>query len=444
MGPCRLLRNDDGVFHDVTAAAGVAGERDDWTTSAGWFDYDLDGDLDLFVCNYVRWSRQMNLDRALRPHPLGGVRGSLAPHNFDATFCKLYRNDGQGLFSDVSHTAGIESRRDDPAAPLGKALGVCFADLNGDEWPDIVVANDSVRNFAFLNRQDGTFAEEGQTLGLAYGPDGKARSGMGIDIADFRNDGGLGVAIGNFSGEMTALFVASKREAGQFRDDAIAAGIGPETRPYLTFGLFFFDYDLDGRQDLLQANGHVESEITSSAAGQTYAQRAQLFWNCGGQAERDFVEVTAEQAGPDLFQPLVGRGAAYGDLDGDGDLDVVLTGIGSQARVLRNDRQPGHHWVRLKLVGQKSNRDAIGVRVELKAGGVWQRQTVNPAKSYLSQCELALTFGLGKTATVDEARVVWPGGRTQAIDGLRVDSLTVIDEPAEKDPAAEKVPTAGD
>jgi hypothetical protein len=221
------------------------------------------------------------------------------------------------------------------------------------------------------------------------------------------------------------MFVSSK---GSFSDDANAVGIGAATRPYLTFGLFFFDYDLDGRLDFLQTNGHVDYEIAQTTAGQAFEQPAQLFWNAGPQAGADYLQATAAEAGPDLFRPLAGRGAAYGDLDGDGDLDVVLTGIGVRPRVLQNDQQLDHHWVRVKLVGRRTNKDAIGARLELKAGGVWQRQTVSPTKSYLSQCERTLTFGLGKATTVEEARVIWPAGRVQAIERLSVDQTTVVEE----------------
>ena len=429
VGPCRLLRNDRGVFRDVTLVAGVGGERDDWTTSAGWFDYDLDGDLDLFACTYVRWSRQINLNRALRPNPQGGSHGSLAPQNFDGSHSRLYRNEGGGLFSDVSRDAGIEVV-DETGAPVGKALGVVLADVSGDEWPDIVVANDTVRNFAFINQKDGSFAEQGQLLGLAYGPDGKARSGMGIDAADFRSDGGLGVSIGNFAGETTALFVSQSGQPRIYSDESIPAGIGAPSRPYLTFGVCFFDYDLDGRLDLLTANGHVDSSISAGMAGQGYQQSAQLFWNAGLQGKPEFREVTAAQAGLDLFRPLAGRGAAYGDFDADGDLDIVLTAVGDRPRLLRNDQQLGHHFVRVALVGSRTNRDAIGARVELKAGGVWQRLVVSPTKSYLSQCERTLTFGLGQSTKVEEARVVWPGGRVQPIAGLEVDFTQAVLEEA--------------
>jgi hypothetical protein len=430
VGECRLLRNEAGVFTDVTQAAGVAGPRDAWTTSAGWFDYDLDGDLDLFACSYVQWSLQMNLARSFRPQ--GGVRGSLSPQSFDGSVVRLYRNEGEGLFSDVSQAAGLEIVNDDTTAPVAKALGVCFADLNGDEWPDILVANDTVRNFAFLNQKDGKFMERGRELRVAFGPYGEARQGMGMDVADFRNDGTQGIAIGNFAGEMTALFVSSKGTSGQFSDEAIAAGIGAPTRPLLTFGLFFFDYDLDGWLDLLAANGHTEPNIAKVVSSQTYAQPAQLFWNCGRTGEVDFAEVTADDSGKDLFQPIVGRGAAYGDLDDDGDLDVVLTGIGTRPLILKNDQQLGHHWVRLRLVGGTANRDAIGARVELKVAGIWQRQVVSPAKSYLSACEQTLTFGLGKHEAIEEARIVWPGGDVQPLEGLAIDQLTVVEQAAEE------------
>jgi hypothetical protein len=230
---------------------------------------------------------------------------------------------------------------------------------------------------------------------------------------------------------MTALFVSNRNSPGQFTDEAIAAGIGAPTRPLLTFGLFFFDYDLDGRLDLFSANGHTEPNIAKVVSGQTYAQPAQLFWNCGADGPVDFVEVTERDSGPDLFQPIVGRGAAYGDLDGDGDLDMVLAGVGTKSLVLRNDLTLGHHWVRLQLVGHQTNRDAIGARVEIKVEGTWRSQTVGPAKSYLSQCEQTLTFGLGAATTIEEARVVWPGGRVQPISALAIDQMTVIEEPTE-------------
>jgi enediyne biosynthesis protein E4 len=424
VGPCRLLRNDGGVFQDVTAAAGVAGDREGWTTSAGFFDYDLDGDLDLFVCTYVRWSRQANFDRSFRPQ--GGVRGTLAPQSFDGTLLKLYRNEGSGLFSDVSGEAGVEIVNPMAQAPEAKALGVAFADLNRDHWLDVLVANDSVRNFAFLNERDGRFSERGTELGVAYGPDGEARNGMGIDAADFRNDGTLGIAVGNFSAQMTALYVSTKITPPRFSDEAVSAGIGVDTLPVLTFGVVFFDCDLDGRLDLLQANGHVEPKIAQSVLGQTYEQPAQLFWNCGGVAEQDFVLATPKELGPDLGRPLVGRGAAYGDLDADGDLDVVLTGIGSLPRVLRNDQRLGHHWLRLKLVGRQANRDAIGALVEVTLGGVTQRQLVSPTKSYLTQCEPTLTFGLGTSPKVEAVRIVWPGGREQIVEDVQIDSLNVV------------------
>jgi hypothetical protein len=424
LGPCRLFENVGGKFRDVTAAAGVAGERDAWSTGAGWFDYDLDGDLDLFVCNYVRWSRQMNLERAFRPER--GVRGSLMPQNFEGSQPKLYRNEGGGLFSDVSRAAGVEVT-DERGQGVAKSLGLCFADLNADQRLDVVIANDTVRNFALISQRGDRFVEEGITRGIAFGPDGNARAGMGIDIGDYRNDGGWGIAIGNFAGESTALFTSS-RSRELFSDEAAAAGIAAETRSRLTFGVLLWDYDLDGRLDLLTANGHVDRGIAQQRPEQSYEQPVQLFWNCGRSAAREFVPVTPGEAGSDLFNPLPGRGAVCSDLDDDGDPDLVLTGIDVQPRVLRNDQQLGHHWVRLKLVGSRASRDAIGALVELQVAGTWQRRMVNPTRSYLSQCETTLTFGLGEHEAVEEARIVWPGGAIHRIENLAVNQETVIEQ----------------
>lgn len=412
LGPNVLYRNDGGRFVDVTSAAGVAGEDERWSSSAGFFDYDLDGDLDLFVVNYVRWTREIDLELAFSIN--GTDRAYGPPTNYEGTFSYLYRNEGDGRFRDVSAEAGIQVVSPVNDRPMGKGLALAIVDYDEDGYPDVVVANDTVQNFLFHNLGDGRFEELGAISGVGFGSNGEATGAMGIDVAHHRNDAMLAVGVGNFANEMSSLYV-TRPGTGQFTDEAIGEGVGAPSRLALSFGLFFFDYDLDGRLDLLQANGHLESEIEQVQASQRYEQPAQLFWNQGPEARACFVEVPGAELG-DLSRPIVGRGATYGDLDGDGDLDVVLTQVGGPPLVLRNDQALDHEWMRLKLVGSDSNRDAIGAWVTVEVDGVEQRRQVMPTRSYLSQVETTLTFGLGAGEAADRIEVRWPDGSVQPVE----------------------------
>jgi hypothetical protein len=426
VGLNRLFHNaGDGRFVDATETAGVAGIDDQWSTSAGWFDYDRDGDLDLFVCNYVKWSRE---DDAGQNFQLtGGGRAYGRPQNFEGSFPYLYRNDGQGKFTNVSEQAGIQVRNRATKVPVAKSLGVVFEDVDQDGWLDVIVANDTVQNFLFHNRGDGTFREIGEATGIAFDMNGNARGAMGVDAARFRNDDSLGIAIANFSNEMTALYVTGG-DLMQFMDEAIATGIGPSSRLELKFGLFFWDYDLDGRLDLLTANGHLEEDINRVQPSQHYAQSAHLFWNCGAERNTEFLPVKAEDCGKDLLEPIVGRGAAYADIDADGDLDAVITGIASTPRLLRNDLKTGDHWLRFKLSGVNCNHDAIGAVVEVQVAGRTLQRRVSPARSYLSQVELPLTFGLGAADRIEGAKVYWPDGTMQQLAVDTVDRVYNVEQ----------------
>ena len=417
LGRNRMMRNVGGSFVDVTDAAGVAGEADAWSTGAAFFDYDRDGDLDLFVCNYVRWSPEIDREVDYRLTGVGRAYGP--PTDFAGVDNYLFRNDGV-RFTDVSAESGIQVSNPATGLPAGKALAALPVDVNGDRWPDIAVANDTVRNFLFLNRGDGSFREAGVESGLAFDTAGLATGAMGIDAAHFANDDRLAIAIGNFANEMTSFYV-SRAGADLFSDDAIVAGVGADSRRALTFGLLFLDADLDGRADLFAANGHVEPEIAKVQASQSYAQPAQLFWNCGAQCARPF-----QLAGGVLEAPHVARGAAYADIDADGDLDLALTQAGGPAVLLRNDQRLGNHWLRLKLRAPPPNVYAIGARATLIAAGIRQFRTVMPTRGYLSQVEPVMTFGLGTAPHADSVTVTWPDGETETWTDLQADRVRVL------------------
>ena len=422
VGENRLFRNEGGSrFVDVTAETGVAGSPDAWSTSAAFVDIDGDGDLDLFACNYVAWSPEIDREVDYRLTGIGRAYGP--PTDFPGTDSYLYRNDG-GAFVDISEDAGVHVTNPSTGQPVGKALAVAPVDVDGDRRPDLVVANDTVRNFLFLNQGEGRFREAGVETGLAFDAGGASTGAMGVDAARFDNDDKLAVVIGNFANEMSSFYVARPGE-GLFSDDAIVSGVGAPSRRALTFGVFFFDADLDGRLDMLAANGHVEPAIRRVQASQSYAQPTQVFWNCGEDCPRRYELL--EVAG-DLGAPMVGRGAAYADIDDDGDLDVAITQVGGRAVLLRNDQALGHNWVRVELVSRTANGHALGAVVTASVAGHRQVRVVNPARSYLSQVELPVTIGLGDAPLVEELTVDWPGGARETWADLPSGRAYVLQE----------------
>jgi enediyne biosynthesis protein E4 len=419
-----LFKNiGQGKFQNVTSTAGVGGAETEWSTAATWLDYDNDGDLDLFVANYVRWSPEIDMQVGWKLVGIGRAYGQ--PKDFQGTFPYLYRNDGGGQFMDVSEVAGIQIKNNSTGVPTAKSLGVSPVDVDNDGWMDLIVANDTVQNFLFHNQKNGTFKEIGARAGVGFDSMGATRGAMGIDAARYREDDALGVVIGNFANEMTALYVSQPGNGILFTDEALTEGIGAPSRLPLKFGVFFFDYDLDGRQDVLSANGHLEEEISKIQKSQQYRQPAQLFWNCGPTKSGCFAPVSTKEAGADLFTPIVGRGSAFADIDGDGDLDSVITQTGGKPLLLRNEQALKNNWVRLKLTGTKSNHDALGAWVHARVNGKDLWRQVAATRSYLSQSELPITFGLGKANEVELLEVKWPDGSTQKIQA-RTGETTIV------------------
>lgn len=419
-----LLENTGGSFRDITASSGTSGDPADWSTAATFFDADQDGDLDLYVGNYVRWSKEIDFEIDFQLTGVGRAYGP--PMQYPGADAYLFRNDGDLKFTDISESAGVRIKNPATGSPMGKALGVLPIDLDGDHLLDLVVANDTVQNFVLHNRGDGTFDEIGSDVGLGFNSDGAATGAMGIDAACFRDPDTIGIAVGNFANEMSSLYVDQKiPDEILYTDEAISEGIGPSSRLMLSFGLFFFDVDLDGRQDLLQANGHLESEIHRVQPSQQYKQPPQLFWNAGADARRAFTPLSNDKTG-EFGEAIAGRAAAYADVDGDGDLDVLFTQVGARPRLLRNDQELPHHFIRFALQDETGNRDAIGAWIEIDAGGQRQRQPVLPTRSYLTQVEPKVTFGIGTATQVDSARIIWPDGATQDVEVTKIDGETLV------------------
>ena len=411
LGPNRLFRGaGDGTFTDVTEATGVGDPG--FSTAALWFDYDKDGHLDLFVGNYVHWSPETDLFCSLT----GDTKSYCTPESYQGQSGTLYRNRRDSTFEDVTTAAGVR-------APSAKALGAVMLDFNDDGWMDLFVANDTQPDQLFENRGDGTFEDIGVLAGVAFSDAGVARAGMGVDAADYDRSGRADLVIGHFSTEMMALY--HNEGNGLFIDEGPRSAIGRSTLLTLTFGCFFFDFDLDGWPDIFAANGHVADDVERVQARITYAQPPQLFRNLGGGR---FEEVTAPDTA--LGAPQVGRGAAYADYDGDGDLDVLVTANGGAPRLLRNDGGNDNHVLRIRTMGTTSNRDGIGARIDVTAGGATRWQVVRTGSSYLSQSELPVTFGLGGGTRVDALQVTWPSGRVDRIGAVPADRTITVEEGA--------------
>ncbi len=413
LGSNHLFRNlGNGKFADVTAKAGVADPG--FSSSAVWFDYDNDGKLDLYVAHYIEWSVATDQYCSLD----GKNKSYCTPQTYKGQSATLFHNKGDGTFENVTKKAGLYD-------PTSKSLGVALLDYDNDGWMDLFVSNDTEPNKLYHNNHNGTFTDVGVAAGVAYGEAGTARAGMGTDAADYDNSGKQGLVVGNFTNEGMALY--QNDGSGLFTDQATTNGISTASTKSLTFGTFFFDYDLDGKLDILAINGHVSDDISVVQPNVKYAQPPHLFRNLGN---NKFEEVT-NKVGPALQKPIVGRGAAYGDIDNDGDLDLIIMANNGPARLLRNDNANQNDVLRVKTIGTRSNRDGIGAKVTATTStGLRLMEMVKTGSSYLSQSELPLTFGLGKPSdgkTVN-LQIVWPSGHKDSIPNIKPNQFITVKE----------------
>jgi len=406
----RLFHNDGNfTFRDVTKTSGI--QNANFGTSAAWLDYDRDGRLDVFVANYVQWSLEKDVYCSLD----GKVKTYCTPESYKGIASKLFRNAGDGRFEDVSRKAGI-------ADPTSKSLGVAVLDFDGDGWPDIFVANDTQPNKLYRNNHDGTFAEVGVAAGIAFSEDGVARGAMGVDAVDYDRSGRTHLLVGNFSNQMLALY--HNEGNGLFMDVAPTSSVGRVSLLSLAFAVFFFDYDLDGEPDIFAANGHIEEAIGRVQPKVQFRQIPHMFRNLGGGR----FDSVGPSLGPAFNVAQVARGAAYGDYDRDGDLDLLITNNDGPARLLRNDGGNKNHWLTIRTQGLKANRDGVGAVARVETPDGVRVQTVHSGSSYCSQSDLALTFGLGRNTVVKSIQIDWPSGTKDRIANVAADRFVTVQE----------------
>jgi hypothetical protein len=412
LGPNTLFHNNgDGTFTDVTAKAGVAGGAREWSTSAGFFDADNDGDLDLFVVNYLTY------DPAIDPYcgqRQNGYRTYCHPTLFDGQASRFFRNNGDGTFTDVSREAGI-------ANPAGKGLGITVCDYDRDGRTDVYIANDTVRNFLFHNNGNGTFTDVTYGAGVGFDVNGKPQAGMGVDCGDVDGNGYPDLFVTNFSEELDTLYL--NRGGGVFDDATVQAGLSSSFLP-LGFGAKFFDADNDGDLDIYVTNGHVIDNISLYQPKLTYEQKDLLYENLGGGRFRD---ISAE-AGPPLQALRVGRGLAVADYDNDGRLDVVITSVGGKAVLLRNTSASARHWITIRAQGTRSNRFGLGAAVDVQAAGVTQHREINNVASYLSANDVRLHVGVGSATIIPRIAIRWPSGARQTLTNVAADQILAVRE----------------
>ena len=410
LGQSHLFHNNgNGTFTDVTKPAGLWGPSE-FSTSAAWVDYDRDGKLDLVVANYVQWTEQSDLYCTLD----GAHKSYCTPESYKGTSVRLWHNLGGGKFEDATQKSGL-------ADSTSKSLGITILDYNADGWPDILIANDTQPNKLYVNKKNGTFEERGVAAGIGFSEDGVARAGMGADAADYDRSGFPSVLISNFANQMVSLY--HNEGNGLFVDEAPQSEIGRDTLVTLGFACFFFDYDNDGWPDIFVADGHIENEIERVQKRVSYAEPPHLFRNLSG---GKFTEVT-EQMGKSFAAPKVARSAAYGDIDNDGFLDVLLTTNAGPAYLYHNEGGTNHS-LRIKLVGTKSNRDGIGAVVRLYTGSDRQWKMLRSGSSYLAANELVLTFGLGSQVKADQIEIQWPSGQVDKLSNVTAGQTVTVHE----------------